>query len=72
MVPQVDISFVDLRGSALFDVLQEEGRNMAYGAFFQLPYPIFELKLKGYFGNTITYCLHMLSWAAKFDSSSGN
>ena len=72
MVPQVDISFIDLRGSALFDVLQEEGRNMAYGAFFQLPYPVFELKLKGYFGNTITYCLHMLSWAAKFDSSTGN
>ena len=72
LVPRVDIQFVDLRGASLFDVLQDDSQNLTYGVFFQLPYPIFELKLKGYFGNTITYCLHMLSWTSKFDSSTGN
>ena len=72
LVPQVDISFVDLRGSSLFDVLQDESKNLTYGVFFQLPYPVFDLKLKGYIGPTVTYCLHMLSWTSKFDSQTGN
>ena len=72
LVPQVDISFTDVRGSALFDVIEQDNRKSPYSLFFKMPYPIFNLTVKGYFGNPVEYCLHMVNWTSKFDPGTGN
>lgn len=72
LVPQVDITFTDLRGSSLFNVIDKDNRQSPYSIFFSLPYPIFELTVKGYFGKAVTYCLHMTKANFDFDGSTGN
>ena len=71
-IPQVSIKFVDLRGASLFDVIDKENRKSPYSMFFKMPYPTFELTVKGYYGKPVTYCLHMLKWSSSFNSESGN
>jgi N-acetyl-anhydromuramyl-L-alanine amidase AmpD len=66
--PMVDIEFVDVRGAAIF---QNEGRSK-YNVFFNLPYPLFELTVKGFYGKPVKYCLHLTKFNAKFNSQSGN
>jgi predicted chitinase len=72
LVPQVDIKFTDLRGAALFDGISSDSESSLYSIFFKLPYPVFELTVKGYFGKPVTYCLHLVNWNSDFDGSSGN
>ncbi len=72
LVPQVDMSFTDLRGASLFDVTDSENRQSPYSLFFEMPYPIFKLSVKGYYGKAVTYCLHMINWSSDFDGSTGN
>jgi hypothetical protein len=75
MAPMVNINFVDVRGSAIFQNENNiSGNNTAnkYSTFFQLPYPKFELEVKGYYGKPVTYCLHMLKFNSKFNSQTGN
>jgi hypothetical protein len=50
-IPQVNINFVDVRGKTLF----ESPNNTPYKAFFHLPWPIFYLTVKGYYGKAIRY-----------------
>ena len=66
--PIVNITFVDVRGQTLF----EQGANSPYAAFFQLPYPLFKLTLKGYYGKAVQYQLMMEKFNASFDGGSGN
>ena len=47
--PTVDIQLIDIQGRTLF----EQGENSLYSVFFNLPYPIFYLTLKGYYGKAI-------------------
>ena len=72
LVPQVDIVFTDVRGAALFDTVTQTNRKSSYSIFFKMPYPIFTLSVKGYFGKTVDYCLHLLNWTSTFDNASGN
>ena len=72
LVPQVDINFTDSRGAALFDVISAENKKSPYSIFFKMPYPVFQLSIKGYYGKTVDYCLHMLNWTSNFDGSTGN
>ena len=72
LVPQVDINFTDTRGAALFDVISAENKKSPYSIFFKMPYPVFQLSIKGYYGKTVDYCLHMLNWTSNFDGSTGN
>ena len=72
LVPVVDITFTDVRGSGLFDVIKDNDRLSPYSLFFKMPYPIFKLSVKGYFGQTVEYCLHMVNWTSNFDGSTGN
>ena len=72
LVPQVNITFIDLRGASLFDVIDSDNRESPYSVFFKLPYPIFELTVKGYYGQPVTYCLHMLDWKSQFNGSDAN
>jgi hypothetical protein len=67
-VPQVTINFIDIRGKTLF----ESSENSPYKAFFHLPWPIFYLTVKGYYGKAIRYRLHMTKFTSKFNESNGN
>lgn len=68
VTPTVDIVLIDTQGRALF----EKGENSEYAAFFNLPYPIFFLTLKGFYGKAIKYQLVMTNFSAAFEGNSGN
>lgn len=75
MTPMITINFVDVRGSSIFQNEENIAGNNSgnkYSTFFQMPYPIFELEIKGYYGKPVTYCLHMLKFSSKFNSKTGN
>jgi hypothetical protein len=67
-IPQVQINFVDVRGKTLFD----SPENSPYKAFFHIPWPIFYLTVKGYYGKAIKYRLHLVKFSTKFNESNGN
>lgn len=67
-IPQVNINFVDVRGKTLF----ESPENSPYKAFFHLPWPIFYLTVKGYYGKAIRYRLHLVKFNTKYNESNGN
>tara|TARA_Y100001954_G_scaffold212242_1_gene239850 strand:+ start:492 stop:5513 length:5022 start_codon:yes stop_codon:yes gene_type:complete len=68
-VPRVTIDFIDIRGAALF----EGGRDSKYyGAFFNLPYPLYLLQFKGYYGDAVTYPLHLMKFNSRFNGETGN
>lgn len=67
-IPEVTIRFVDVRGKTLF----ESPENSPYQAFFHLPWPIFYLTVKGYYGKAIRYRLHLVTFNSRFNSSNGN
>ena len=72
--PMIKIDFIDVRGSSIFqneDELLNDSENK-YATFFEFPYPLFELEIKGYYGQPVTYCLHMLKFNSKFNSQTGN
>lgn len=67
-IPQVQINFVDIRGATLF----EQGPCSPYASFFHMPYPVFELTVKGFYGKAVTYTLALRKFNTKFNSSTGN
>ena len=76
--PTVTIKFVDLRGSSLFG--REEavhidekliGENV-FGAFFTMPYPLFRLQVKGFYGKPVTFQLACSGFKGNFNSETGN
>lgn len=67
-IPQVTIDFVDIRGDALLG----QGNCSPYSVFFNMPYPIFDLTIKGYYGKAVTYPLHLRKFNVKFNSTTGN
>ena len=67
-IPQVTIEMVDVQGRTLF----EQGDQSPYSAFFQLPYPMFKLTVKGYYGKAVQYELMLKSFNARFDPADGN
>ena len=68
-VPQVTINFTDVRGKTLFEQAET---NTPYTAFFHLPYPQFELTVKGYYGKAVKYQLALTQFNATFDPNSGD
>ena len=67
-IPTITINFVDVRGKTLF----ESPENSPYRAFFHIPWPIFYLTVKGYYGKAIKYRLHLVKFTSKFNESNGN
>jgi len=67
-IPQVNMTFIDVRGKTLFEM----GNNSAYAVFFNLPYPLFILTLKGYYGKAVQYQLMLRKFNANFDPETGN
>lgn len=67
-IPLVKIDMVDVQGRTLF----EQGENSPYSAFLQLPYPLFYLTVKGFYGKAVRYELMLKSFNARFDPQGGN
>lgn len=67
-IPEVTIRLEDVQGRALFEL----GDQSPYAAFFNLPYPVFYLTMKGYYGQAIRYQLNLHKFTADFNSQSGN
>ena len=67
-IPQVTIHFIDVRGKTLFEAAEDS----PYSAFFHVPWPIFYLTIKGYYGKAIKYRLHLVSFKTKYNDSNGN
>lgn len=66
--PMVNIDFIDIKGGAIF----QSGAKSIYNVLFRLPYPLFELKIKGFYGKPVVYCLHMVKCNTRFNSQTGN
>lgn len=76
--PTVTIKFIDVRGSSLFgreEAIHVDGQLTAeniFGAFFTMPYPLFRLQVKGFFGKPVTYQLACSGFKGEFNSQTGN
>ena len=66
--PKITINFVDVRGAGIF----QNGGKSKYAVLFKMPYPIFNLTIKGFYGKPVRYCLHLLKVNSKFNSQTGN
>ena len=75
--PQATIVFTDVRGTSLM------GKNEGYvngtatkpsffNDLFMMPYPLFRLTVKGFYGNAVSYNLSLKDTAITLDSSTGN
>ena len=67
-VPNITIKFTDVRGKTLF----ESPENSPYNAFFHLPWPVFYLTIKGYYGKAIRYRLSMVKFNSSLNSDTGD
>jgi len=67
-LPTFNIQLEDVKGKAMF----EAGDNSPYAAFFNLPYPLFHLTIKGYYGKAIKLGLMLQSFNSRYDTYSGN
>ena len=80
MHPQVVIKFVDVRGAtvmqpaerAYFNPNDAGNATDLYKSLFSFPYPIFTLKVKGFYGKGVTYKLAVEKAELEFDSNNGN
>jgi hypothetical protein len=67
-LPEINITMEDVKGRALF----EAGNNSPYAVFFNLPYPLFYLTIKGYLGKAVRLPLMLQTFNASFDPSTHN
>jgi hypothetical protein len=68
LFPEVTIEMIDVRGRALF----EKGESSPYSVFFNYPYPLFFLTIKGYLGKAVKYQLALRTFNARYDGATGN
>lgn len=67
-VPEVSITLEDIRGRSLF----EGGDDSAYSVFFNYPWPVFYLTLKGYYGKATKTRLYLNNFYTSMNANSGN
>ena len=67
-MPTIDIRLVDVKGRALF----EAGDSSPYAAFFNLPYPLFHLTIKGYFGKAVRLALMLQNFTTTYNATTAN
>ena len=67
-LPVITIQLVDVKGRAMFEL----GNNSPYVAFFNLPYPKFQLTLKGYYGKAIRLELMLQNFNTRYDMGTSN
>lgn len=67
-LPVIRVELEDVKGRAMF----EAGDNSPYAAFFNLPYPLFKLTIKGFYGKAIQLPLMLQNFTSRYDTGSGN
>ena len=67
-LPTISMRLVDIKGRALF----EAGDNSPYAAFFNLPYPLFYLTIKGYYGKAVRLGLMLQNFTTTYNAADGN
>lgn len=67
LAPVVNIRFKDVRGR-----LMSMGKKSPYAFLFRMPYPIFYLTIKGYYGKAVQYALHMTEFNGELDNDTGS
>ena len=80
LYPQVVVKFVDVRGATVMQPIEREYFNPndagvsseIYKSLFSFPYPIFTLKIKGFYGKGVTYKLAVHKTDFEFDANTGN
>ena len=82
VVPVITVQFSDVRGMSLFtptemgkDSRFVNKRNVEqsfFQAFFQLPYPKFNISVKGFYGNPVSYEVTCDKFDTNFNSETGN
>ena len=77
--PIVKMRMIDVRGSSLFGVEETSHDNYGkvkrdnlYSAFFTMPYPEFQLQIKGFYGQAVTFQLCCTDFRGEFNSDTGN
>lgn len=78
--PTVVIKFVDVRGATVMQPAEQNYYNEGnqgssyrlYKSLFTFPYPLFILKVKGFYGKGVTYRLAVNKVDIDFDAKSGN
>lgn len=78
--PTVVVKFVDVRGATVMQPSEQEYYNEGnrgevyhlYKSLFTMPYPLFILKVKGFYGKGVTYRLAVNKTDIDFDSKNGN
>jgi len=80
----VVINFTDVRGASLMssadyvDTLKDSNLSVGdknqslFKSFFDFPYPIYILKIKGFYGDAVSYPLHCSDFKATFNATTGN
>lgn len=77
LTPTVEITFYDARGAGLFDNREyaDSGNRLFLDSplaiLFDLPHPMYQLTVKGFYGKAVSYCLHMISVNNRFDAENG-
>lgn len=66
--PVINIKLEDVKGKALF----ESGNDSPYAAFFNLPYPLFYLTIKGYYGKALRLPLMLQDFNSTYNPGTGN
>lgn len=81
--PEVDITFFDVRGASLMQKMEQSNNNSDaksvgeannrnfFKSLFMFPYPLFQLTVKGFYGNAVTYNLSVEKTDIVFDSNKG-
>lgn len=79
MYPDVTIKFVDVRGATVMSKAEKEyqdkdngGSFSLYKALFTFPYPLFKMKVKGFYGRGATYYLSIENIKMEFNAETGN
>lgn len=80
LYPQVVIKFVDVRGATVMQPAEkgyykpemEANTSKIYKSLFSFPYPMFMLRVKGFYGKGVTYRLAVNKTQFEFDANSGN
>ena len=77
--PTVSIKFVDVMGGTVMQPAEanyyekeKDNTYTIYKSLFSFPYPLFLLKVKGFYGKGVTYRLAVNRVDIDFDASSGN
>lgn len=78
--PTVNVVFVDVKGGTVMQPAEshyynehEKGNTyQIYKSLFSFPYPLFLLKVKGFYGRGVTYRLAVNKTDIDFDASSGS